>query len=494
MDKYERNSIIRSFLLKVILVIIAALLIAWLVPKIIYNNNPNNTPSIDLTPLTNQIFSDNLEKMKDAGIAYFTTERLPKKVGDSKTITLEEMYELKLLTTLTDKNGNKCDAKGSYIKLTNNDKEYLMKVNLKCGSEEDYILVHLGCYSYCKSGLCEKKTTGIEKGSVSYNVKGGSKTTTSTVKVVTKTVEENKTCPEGYVFNADKTLCIKKTYTCPAGYKLSADKKTCIKEVTPKPDTPQKNYIYQYVKTTDAEMGNWTPWTSWKEYLDKDNISDITCDAKDFTCLREVKTKKEFEQVGTYDKVYRTSHQESRQYGSYEEKYCKQYNYVVYETTVYQTTGSGYSNISSGEWVAEGGKVAYTNPPADTATTRYKLVGANYSGCTSTCQTTPTFYYQKYVYKPGLTKVGTYNTTTHTTTSVTVTCKEVASKTVPVYANVTVYDYDTRTEPLYAYIKYYQERTRKLEKEATTTYKWSKFNDKDLLNAGYKYTGKSKEV
>lgn len=493
----EKNNIIRSFILKVILVIIIALLIAWLIPKFI--GGRAQTPNIDLTPLTNQIFSDNLEKMKDAGIAYFTTERLPKNVGDSKTLTLKEMYELKLLTTLTDKNGKKCDEKGSYIKLTNNDKEYLMKVNLKCGSEEDYILVHLGCYSYCKSGLCEKRTTGIEKGSSSYNAKGGSKvtTTSSNISVVTKPATPGVSCPEGYSLSADKKTCIKKTYTCPAGYKLSADKKTCIKEVKPTPvdpDKPKKEYIYQYVKTTKAEIGGWKDWSSWKEYLDKDNIKDITCDDKDFTCLREVKTKKEFEQVGTYDKVYRTSHEETQQFGSYEETYCKAYNYVVYETTVYQTTGGGYYSVSSGSWTAQGGKVAYKNPPADNATTRYKLVGANYSGCTSTCTTTPTFYYQKYTYNYSLKPVGTYNKSTKTTTSVSVSCAEKATKTVPVYANVTVYDYDTRTEPAYAYIKYYQERTRKLEKEETTTYKWSKFNDRDLLDHDYKYTGKKKEV
>ena len=34
------------------------------------------------------------------------------------------------------------------------DDEYLLKVNLKDSEKEDYILVHLGCYTYCDSYIC----------------------------------------------------------------------------------------------------------------------------------------------------------------------------------------------------------------------------------------------------------------------------------------------------------------------------------------------------
>lgn len=454
-DRYERNMIIRDYLIKIILVILAAFLVAWLVPKFIPKNN---APSVDLSPLTNQIFSDNLEKMKNAGITYFTTERLPKNVGDSKTLTLQEMYDLKLLTTLTDKNGDKCDVKKSYVKLTNQDKEYLMKVNLKCGDEEDYILVHLGCYSYCKDGLCEKKDISISKSSTATK-----QSTITTNTIIKKPTPSNPKDPE--------------------------NPKDPDKPVDP---VKPKQYLYQYVKTTNAQISNWGNWSNWTEYLDRDNISEITCDEKDFTCLKEVKTKKEFEKVGTYKHVYRKERVVSKQLSSYQESYCKTYNYVVHETTVYQTTGSGYSDVNSGSWVKSGSPVAYTNPPADTANTRYVLTGAKYDQCNETCVTTPQFYYQKYVYKYSLSKVGTYNKTT-TTADVTVSCAEKVTKTIPVYANVTVYDEETRVEPLYAYIKYYSTRTRTLIKEAETSYKWSKFNDKELLDAGYHYTGKRKE-
>ena len=64
---------------------------------------------------------------------------------------------MKLLLPFTDKNGNACDTKGSYVTLTKKEDSYEMKVNLKCDDQEDYILVTLGCYSYCTSSICEKK-------------------------------------------------------------------------------------------------------------------------------------------------------------------------------------------------------------------------------------------------------------------------------------------------------------------------------------------------
>ena len=42
------------------------------------------------SPLTSQIFADNLDRMKEAAISYYTDERLPKEVGESDTMTLSD--------------------------------------------------------------------------------------------------------------------------------------------------------------------------------------------------------------------------------------------------------------------------------------------------------------------------------------------------------------------------------------------------------------------
>ena len=119
-EEKRRGSLIKDFILKLILIIIFVLLLIRLVPW----------PNMDsLNPLKDQIFNSNLQRMKEAGITYFTTERLPEEVGDKTTLTLQKMLDLKLLVPFTDKNGNSCDVTASYVSLEKQETEYLMKVN-----------------------------------------------------------------------------------------------------------------------------------------------------------------------------------------------------------------------------------------------------------------------------------------------------------------------------------------------------------------------------
>lgn len=135
----------RDFLIKLVLIIVFVLLLFWLLPI------PN------MKGVNNSIFNANVQTMKDSAINYFTTERLPKNVGDKVTLTLKEMLDLKLLLPFTDKNGETCDVNKSYVTLEKQDTEYLMTVHLKCKGQEDEIKVHLGCYSYCTNAICEKE-------------------------------------------------------------------------------------------------------------------------------------------------------------------------------------------------------------------------------------------------------------------------------------------------------------------------------------------------
>jgi len=170
-EEYEKRGYpIRSFLVKLLLVVIFVLLLVWLLPKFIVprlNTTNNNNSSckgsstcevLGLDALTSQIFSDNLEKMRDAAITYYTADRLPTVVGDSSTMTLGDMIGKKLIVPLIDKNNKAVDTEKSYVKITKMNDEYLLKVNIKDSEKEDYILVHLGCYSYCDSYICQKQT------------------------------------------------------------------------------------------------------------------------------------------------------------------------------------------------------------------------------------------------------------------------------------------------------------------------------------------------
>lgn len=490
----NKNELVRNFILKLILIILFILLIVWIIPKTM------NTVNSDSTTGKEQIFNENLKTIKDAATGYFTTERLPKSVGSSVTLTLQEMYDKKLVTEIKDKNNKACAVNDSYVTLTKEDNEYVMKVNLSCEKEEDYILVHLGCYSYCISDICQKETDFISCAEeIINNAVRGDNT------IITK---NNKTKqPKDKITKTTTTKTTKKA-TTKVTYKtiISTIKKTITNiktDVTDDnntdpdqpivPDKPSKEYLYEYSKKTITKTYKWNPWSNWQTYLDKDNIKDITCAANDFNCVKEVQTKKEFEQVGTYTQYYKKERQETQKLSSYKAKYCKSYNYVVYENTIYITTGSasGYNSTASGSWQKSGSPVAYKNPPADTATVRYVLTGADYNDCSDTCVTTPKFYYQKYVYKNSLKKAGTYKSSTNY--KLTVTCADVATKTIPVYSNVTVYDVVERKEPAYAYVKYYRTRTRTKTEETKEDIKWSYYNDRSLLNNGYSYTGRKKQ-
>ena len=108
--------------IKVILVIIFVLFTVWLLSL----SNKKMTNSLDV--LTDNIFAENIDKMKEVGESYFTIERLPEKVGEIEVLTLEKMYEKKLILELKDKNGNACSAKDSYVSIEKFDNEYINAV------------------------------------------------------------------------------------------------------------------------------------------------------------------------------------------------------------------------------------------------------------------------------------------------------------------------------------------------------------------------------
>ncbi len=196
-DERERFSI-KDVILQIVLVVLFVFLLLWLFPTKGYVDKKIDS---SLQPLYNQIFSQNVNSMKEAAISYFTTSRLPKNVGDKVSLTLSEMLDKKLLIPFLDSNNKQCDLTDSYVEMTKMDDEYILKVNLSCSDNSDYILVHLGCYSYCETGLCEKQETVTQ-------------TTTTTTKPVVKPM------------------------------------------VT-------KKYEYEYEKVTNGKWGEWSDWSEW---------------------------------------------------------------------------------------------------------------------------------------------------------------------------------------------------------------------------------------
>ena len=152
-DERKEKFSFKNFFLTLLLVLLFVFLMLWLFPTRSYidkklNDNETVFDLDRLSVLYDEIFANNVARMKDAAIGYFTDERLPQKVGQSKKLTLQEMYDLHLVLKMKDKNGNPCDTTKSYVEMTKFTEEYRLKVNLSCGDQEDYIIVYLVCYTY----------------------------------------------------------------------------------------------------------------------------------------------------------------------------------------------------------------------------------------------------------------------------------------------------------------------------------------------------------
>lgn len=490
-EEYEHKGFpFRDFLLKLILIIIFVFLLVWLLPKFISPkivNNNTNSKNVDLSPLTSQIFADNLEKMKDAAISYYTDERLPKEVGESDTLTLSDMIGKKLIVALIDKNNKACDVEKSYVKITKMDDEYLLKVNLKCSHKEDYILVHLGCYTYCDSYICEKNETNVA-------IKASKPQATVIIKGT-----NNNNSSSGSDNNNSNT-----------SEPSNPDVKPSDSPVTPPSEEP--GYLYEYTKTTGASFTSWTKWSNW----DRTSCATqaVNCNDSSPSCLKKIQLYNRKEKIGTYDKKYTKTRSQLYQTGSYQEKSCSKYNYVIVNSTTYATTTTTtYTTINTitsttahtvGGW-SYNGRASYSNPPRDTETTSYKFVGADYSYCNDTCTTLPNYYYDSYTYTGGMKSVSNTTTPGSTTSSssdstsssnsssVTASCGEIVTKTIPIYGSINISEVATRQEPLYGTVCYQSSKTRTLKNDGKTTIKWSVYNDTSLLNDGWTYTGAKKK-
>ena len=97
MEEERKGLTVKDLLIRLILIIIFIFLLIWLFPM------------PDLKPLNNQIFQDNIDRMKDVAKSYYTVERLPKDFNTSKKMTLKEMIDNHLILPLMDSNGNYCN-------------------------------------------------------------------------------------------------------------------------------------------------------------------------------------------------------------------------------------------------------------------------------------------------------------------------------------------------------------------------------------------------
>jgi len=448
---------IKDVILQLLFVVLFVFILIWLFPT--KSSLKGITNQFDV--LTNRIFNENIQTMKEAAIGYYTTPRLPKKIKDTKSMTLREMIESSLIIEFKDANGKSCDLDDSYVEITKYEDEYQMVVNLKCTDNDAHIVVYLGCYDYCDKDVCEAEKTPVYAPVVNTPVKPP----------VNPPVEP------------------------------------------PKPVA----YEYKYIKTVGDSYSNWSSWSNWsttKAY--ETSLRDV--DTKNETYYSTERQVVSYNSVKVEDKnnpIYTTERKivgyntvkvedkNSPIYG-YEQV---QYGYTETKTCTAYKTEIVYTGEYKGTWVSQGKSLHFSTPKND-STTRFKYISSTDYSCGS-CVGGVAAYYEKEVYK-------TYQVTTEkqvcsqyktTQTPVYGTVKKVTGyKTTtiqkPVYGDVKkIVGYKTKTvqEPVYGYVqvkntvKYYRFRTRHIN-GGYTDYKWSNSsNDGYLTDRGYYYTGIKRE-
>ena len=437
----------KSFFLTLLLVLLFVFLMLWLFPTRNYvDKKLQSTYDLErLEVLYDEIFANNVARMKDAAIGYFTNERMPQIVGETKKLTLGQMYDLHLVLKMKDKDGKPCDTEKSYVEMTKYTEEYRLKVNLSCGTQEDYIIVYLGCYNYC-NGICEKRVP-----TPSATTKKEEQTSTP----VKKDPEPNKPTPND-----------------------------------PTPDNPvAKKYLYEYklVIEDSKSCGNWTDWSKNKVTA-TDLVKVQTKQVEELTGYKTVKVP-----------VTKTETVTKKVTERYISKYITELVLTgTKEVQVGTTTKTVMEEVKVGEVEVKTGTIGKgTKVPKNTPTKKYKVISEDTPTSCSYCENETVYTWEIYEIKP-VYEVKEFKKTVPVYKTINV----YETKEVPVYdfrtvekkEKVTKTTYKEKKIAQYGKVTYYRSQTCKINK-GYTDLKWSNTKlDSALIGKGYKLTGNVKEA
>lgn len=246
---------------------------------------------------------------------------------------------------------------------------------------------------------------------------------------------------------------------------------------------------YEYQKTfTSSYLSNWSRWGAFQRADCK--ITSLTCSGEDSNCLKEIKTYKRKEKIGTYKKTYQDKRVSLQKKSSVNKSVCSSYNYLYINNVLYRTNKNEHydviSNITKntqkdyGNWRYKGRETS-SSVINDTLLNHYVLVSVDDSNCKDTCIEKNIYYiYDHYYYTGKLYKVNSIQNCTKT------------SQTLPVFQALYQTVSFQRREPLYGDVCYISERYRTLENAQKIEKKWSVYNDQSLLENGWVYTGNQK--
>ncbi len=451
-EEYEDNSSsIKKVLIKIVIVLII-LIVSFVLKKVMLTDKYINKENINTNPYTNATYKDNIEHINNVMLGYFDEDKIKEVKDKPYKVTIKELIDEGVLVSIVDANDKICSAKKSYVEITpieNKENEYILKTNLKCSKEDNYVLKHLGHYNYCSDFLCEKERVTISK----------------------KATSPSKVIKFG---NEDK---------------INKDIDVDPKEETPYIPQEDQTKQFEYAKTTAATLGTWSKWSGWTKTsctTPKEN-----CDDRNPLCRRKIVIHERDEQIKSYSNKYQAPRKELKQATTSEIKGCNNYNYIVIDNVIYATNAvytmlnsvSSATKSTQGNWEYRG-EQSFDTPQSDSVYKVYKFVKIDFSACEETCEGKPLKYvYDVYEFT---------GTLENASANPTYLCKGSVSKTVALYKTTDVVDTSSRKEPVYGKVCYYNMKTRNVKTKGNTKKEYSNFNNQELLANNYYYTGKVK--
>ena len=433
-DNYKESNILfenRTKIVTGIVIVIILLLIVWITPQFV-NKSKKTTSEVTLTKKTDT--ESDISKLKQAALKYYEENVVPTNVNETNKLSLKDLLDIKLVKNIS----SSYNKKKSYIKLTKLEDDFLLEIELvkdKVIKKKEY---HINNYSYCTSTyLCEKEDI----------------------------MDPNPTIDSS---NNEETVEV---------------------ENTESGDSDTANYQYEYSKT---ENGKLSDWSSWSDYSKTScTTKAITCKSDDFNCLSETKLYNRKEKLGTTSKQYNASRNSFAFINQEIIKGCPNYDYAKINNVYYKTASSNQftsigtfstsSPTSHGAWTYLGRKT-YQTPPSDGIKTRYVFVDSE-RYCEN-CSSSPSYTYDMYQFNGNLQAVNNINAECP---------KQKVQRNIPTYNISSQTVSVNRTETLYGTVCYKSERTRKVTKQGKTKKTLSNYNNEKLLNDGYTYTGNKKE-
>lgn len=207
------------------------------------------------------VFDTNLEKMIQASKNYYTDEKLPVNIHDAKTLKLQEMMDLDIITPFKDADNKLCDQENSYVTITKIlNTQYKVTAKLICnkqsGEKNDVIIT---------SG--ENKPTTITY-TVQFNTDGGNTIDSQIVEQGQSVQRPTDPSKSGYTFagwyldnaiynfdtkiNQDITLIAK-------WVKNNTSSTHPNNPSTSNPSTtPTKQFYYEHAPITKSYLSDWT--------------------------------------------------------------------------------------------------------------------------------------------------------------------------------------------------------------------------------------------